>query len=187
MTVAKSPKITIDEFLNLPEIEASPAWEYINGEIVQKTMGGGKHSTLQKRLVAAIDQTSDEYEAFPELRCTFGDRSLVPDISVVAVDRLPLDEDGEIISTGIDFTPTWIIEILSPNQSQTKVTGNILHCLRHGSELGWLIDPKERAILVYQPDRLPNLLSEEDILPVVEGISLNLSVSQMFNWLRRTH
>lgn len=113
--------------------------------------------------------------------------SLVSDISVVEVDRLPLDEEGEIISTGIDFAPTWVIEILSPDQSQTKVTGKILHCLQHGSVLGWLVDPRERAILVYQPDRLPNLLSEEELLPVIEGISLNLTVAQVFSWLRRTH
>lgn len=72
MVVAKSGKTTIDEFLTLPEIEESPAWEYIDGEMVQKPMGGGKHSTLQKRLVAAIDQASDDYEAFPKLRSTFG-------------------------------------------------------------------------------------------------------------------
>lgn len=187
MTVAKSPKITIDEFLQLREIEESPAWEYVNGEVSQKPMGGGKHSILQKRLVAAIDAAGTQYEAFPELRCTFGDRSIVPDIAIVAVDQLPLDEKGEMISTGIEFAPTWVIEILSPDQSQTKVTGEILHCLRHGSLLGWLLDLKERSILVFQPDRLPDLLNGESILPVIAGISLNLSVDQIFSWLRRTN
>ena len=57
-------------------------------------MGGGKHSTLQKRLVAAIDQASDYYEAFPELRCTFGGRSVVLDIVVIVQDQMPVDADG---------------------------------------------------------------------------------------------
>lgn len=47
------------------------------------------------------------YEALPELRCTFGGRSVVPDIAVVAAERMPIDEAGEIISTGIEFAPDW--------------------------------------------------------------------------------
>ncbi len=184
MTIAKPQNLTLQDFLRLPDIEESPAWEYINGEVIQKPMGGGKHSTLQKRLVAAIDQTNSNYEAFPELRCTFGNRSVVPDIVVIEQSKLPVDENGDIISTGIDFAPDWTIEILSPDQSQTKVTG-ILHCLRHGTRLGWLIDPKERSVLVYQPDRLPDLLDAEDSLPVLEGLSLQLSVNQVFSWLQR--
>jgi Uma2 family endonuclease len=186
MTVAEPKNITLQEFLKLPYIEESPAWEYIQGEVIQKPMGGGKHSTLQKRLVAAIDRVGSDYEAFPELRCTFGNRSVVPDVVVVASNQLPVDENGEIVSTGIGFAPAWVIEILSPDQSQTKVTGNILHCLRKGSQLGWLIDPKERSVLVYHRDRLPDLFAGTDLLPVLEGVSLNLSVEQVFGWLRRS-
>ncbi len=47
---------TLEEFLKLPYIEESPVWEYINGEAIQKPMGGGKHSLLQKHLVAVCCQ-----------------------------------------------------------------------------------------------------------------------------------
>lgn len=143
---------TLEEFLKLPYIEESPAWEYLNKEAIQKPMGGAKHSLLQKRLVAVIDALGSNYEAFPELRCTCGNCSVVADVFVISTTQVPLDESGEIISSGIDFAPAWVIEILSPAQSQTKVTGNILHCLRNGSQLGWLIDPSESCILVYQPN-----------------------------------
>jgi Uma2 family endonuclease len=175
---------TLKEFLKLPYIEESPAWEYINGDAIQKPMGGGKHSLLQKRLVAAIDGLGSNYEAFPELRCTCGNRSVVPDVVIISSNQIPLDESGEIISSGIDFAPAWVIEILSPAQSQTKVTGNILHCLRNGSQLGWLIDPSERCILVYQPNSLPDLLAGQDILPVLEDMNLTLSVNEVFAWLQ---
>ncbi|MFN6564946.1 MAG: Uma2 family endonuclease [Nostoc sp. ChiSLP01] len=176
---------TLENFLKLPYIEESPAWEYINGEAIQKPMAGGKHSLLQKRLVAVIDALGSNYEAFPELRCTCGNRSVVPDVAVISTNQLPLDESGEIISSGIDFAPAWIIEILSPAQSQTKVTGNILHCLRNGSQLGWLIDPSDRCILVYQPNNLPDLLAGQDILPVLEDINLTLTADEIFAWLQR--
>jgi len=184
MTIAVK-KILLGEFLKLPYIDESPAWEYINTEVVQKPMGGGKHSLLQKRLVAAIDAVGSNYEAFPELRCTFGNRSVVPDVAVVANEKLPVDENGDIISTGIEFAPAWVIEVLSPDQSQTKVTGNILHCLRNQSQLGWLIDPSERSIIVYQPDSLPSLLIGTDVLPVLQDIDLTLCVDDIFAWLKR--
>ncbi|MEH2058413.1 MAG: Uma2 family endonuclease [Nostoc sp.] len=140
---------------------------------------------MQKRLVAVIDTLESDYEAFPELRCTCGNRSVVPDVVVISTNQVPLDESGEIISSDVDFAPPWVIEILCPTQSQTKVTGNILHCLRNGSQLGWLIDPSERSILVYQPNSLPDLLAGKDILPVLEDLNFTLSVDEVFAWLQR--
>ena len=42
------------------------------------------------------------------------------------------------------------LKILSPDQSQTKVTKNILHYLQHGTEVGWLIDPYDGALLQFE-------------------------------------
>ncbi|MBW4510920.1 MAG: Uma2 family endonuclease [Scytonematopsis contorta HA4267-MV1] len=185
MTTALPQVTSLEKFLKLPYINESPAWEYINGETLQKPMGGGKHSLLQKRLVSVIDANNSNYEAFPELRCSFGLRSVVQDVVVLASNQLPVDENGDISSTGIEFAPPWVIEILSPDQSQTKVTGNILHCIKNGTKLGWLIDPSERSILFYQPNTLPDLLSGTDILPVLQDISLTLCVDDIFAWLKR--
>ena len=184
MTTTVAKIITIEEFLKLGFIDESPAWEYINSEVIQKPMGGGKHSLLQKKLVAVIDTATSDYEAFPEMRCSCGNRSVVPDVLVIATDQIPLDESGDIISSGINFAPLWVIEILSPNQSQTKVTGNILHCIKHGTKLGWLLDPSERSVLVYQPNTLPDLLTGTDRLPVLEGVNLIITVEEVFSWLQ---
>ena len=185
MTTTVAKIITIEEFLKLGFIDESPAWEYINSEVIQKPMGGGKHSLLQKKLVAVIDTATSDYEAFPEMRCSCGNRSVVPDVLVIATDQIPLDESGDIISSGISFAPLWVIEILSPNQSQTKVTGNILHCIKHGTKLGWLLDPSERSVLVYQPNTLPDLLTGTDRLTVLEGVNLIITVEEVFSWLQR--
>lgn len=184
MTIAVPHPLSLEQFLELPYIEDSPAWEFINGEAIQKPMPGGKHSRLQFRLAGAINAAGSRYEAFPELRCTFGGRSIVPDLAVVSSDSIPVDENGDITSTGIEFAPPWVIEILSPDQNQTKVTRKILHSLRHGSQLGWLIDPDERVVLLYRPDRLPDELEGAVLLPCLPEIKLELTVAQMFAWLR---
>ena len=80
--------------------------------------------------------------------------------------------------------PDWSIEILSPEQSPNRVTGNILHCLMHGCQLGWLIDPSDRSVMVLRPQQQPNLLRKADSLTVLESIELVLTAEQLFGWLR---
>jgi len=178
--------LTLEQFLQLPYIEESPGWEFIEGEAQQKLMPGAKHSRLQFRLCEAINRVGGSYEALPELRCTFGSRSLIPDIVVMGKDKIPVDEEGEIVATGLNFAPDWIIEILSPNQRETRVTRNLLHVLRNGGQLGWLIDPMEKVVLVFQPGQLPDEMTGNEVLPVLAGVELELTVNHLFSWLRQS-
>jgi Uma2 family endonuclease len=184
MTLALDRPLALEEFLQLPETK--PASEFIDGRIYQKPMPQGKHSRLQSKLSATINQVAEDPKialAFTELRCTFGGRSIVPDIAVFSWNRIPFDAEGEI-ENAFQASPDWTIEILSPDQSPTKVISNILHCLRHGSKLGWFVDPKERGIIAFLPDQQPIEFSGQDVVPVLEAIELELTVEQVFNWLK---
>ncbi|MEG4490104.1 Uma2 family endonuclease [Microcoleus sp. D3_18_C4] len=177
---------TLSEFLKLPETE--PASEYINGQIIQKPIPKGKHSRIQGELVPAINVVVKKPKialAFPELRCTFDGRSIVPDVTVFTWDRIPVDENGDVANV-FETYPDWTIEILSPGQSQTKVTGNILHCLKNGTKMGWLIDPMVRSILIYPPGKQPEILAKpEELLPVPDwAAELRLTVGDLFGWLK---
>ena len=185
MVTTPSKTITLEEFLALPETK--PASEYIDGKIIQKPMPKGKHSTIQTELSTAINialKPQKTARAFSELRCTFGGRSTVPDITVFAWERIPRDENGEIADL-FQAAPDWTIEILSPNQNQTRVTKNILHCLDNGTQLGWLIDPSEQSILVYFPKQQPAFFeAATDILPVPEfAQAFQLTLGELFSWL----
>ena len=185
--------IEIEDFLQLPETK--PASEFIDGQIIQKPMPQGKHSTIQGDLVPAINaalKPSKIARAYPELRCTFGGHSTVPDVTVFAWERIPRDIDGRVANV-FALAPDWTIKILSPDQSQTKVVKNILHCLSHGTQMGWLIDPDEELVFVYlahdpadklaQP-RISVFETKEDLLPVPEfAKSFQLTVGQLFDWL----
>ncbi len=183
--VQAPPKITLEEFLQLPETK--PASEYINGQVIQKPMPQGKHSKLQGELITAINAITKPQKtalAFPELRCTFGGCSIVPDVTLFAWQRIPVDENGDIANV-FPIAPDWTIEILSPDQSQTKVTGNILHCLNYGSQLGWLLDPDEKSVLVYPAKQQTRLLTQTDLLPIPDLVAdLRLTVADLFNWLK---
>jgi Uma2 family endonuclease len=153
------------EFLTQPNIEASPAWEFINGQAAKKTQSTLFHSRLQRNLVNWINQQTDRYEAIPELRCIIPPISPVPDIAVIGIDRLPAT-DGPF--TG---APDWMIEIRSPDQSILDLQNKILHCLTHGTQLAWLIDIQRQQIWVWQANELPIVYANADPLPILGNFS----------------
>lgn len=178
--------LTLEEFLKLPETK--PASEYINNQIIQKPMPQGKHSKLQGKLVTVINEVVEDRRiamAFPELRCTFGGRSIGPDVAVFAWERIPVDRSGDVANV-FESYPDWTLEILSPDQNQTKVTGNILHCLKYGSKLGWLLDPEQKSVLAYPAGKQPEFLDKaEEVLPVPDLLAeLRLTVGDLFGWLK---
>lgn len=186
MVQASSPPITLTDFLQLPETK--PASEFVNGKILQKPMPQGQHSRIQQKLVTTINQVTEDPQialALPELRCTFGNRSIVSDIAIFTWNRLPVDPEGQIINQ-FQTHPDWVIEILSPDQSVTRVTENILHCISYGTQLGWLIDPNERLVLVYNEQAQTRVLGATDaVLPIPAFVpELTLTIGQVFAWLR---
>jgi Uma2 family endonuclease len=180
-------QITIEEFLALPDTK--PASEYIDGEIIQKPMPQKQHSIIQKKLLFAIDPILSDAgigQAFPELRCTFGGRAVVPDVVVFEEANISYDENEDAINV-VSIPPDWTIEILSPEQSTTKVLKNINHCLAHGTQMGWLIDPIDRSVFVISADRTLQIIDEPStILPVPEfAKSVQLTVEQLFSWIKK--
>lgn len=183
MIQTTTPKLTLEEFLQQPETK--PAQEFINGQIRPKPMPQGEHSLIQGKLCEVINAVAKPHNiayAFPELRCSFGGNAIVPDVVVFRWERIPRTSSGRIANR-FEVHPDWSIEILSPEQSQTKVLGNLLHCSQNGTELGWLIDPDEETVLIVLPDQRVQLLRGDTSLPILTGIQLKLTVNQIFEWL----
>jgi len=67
--------------------------------------------------------------------------------------------------------PRLAVEILSPNDRAKQVTRKITDYLNNGVELVWLLDPEDRIVTVYRPDKKPvdlrgdQPLSAEPVLP----------------------
>lgn len=180
-------RITLEEFLKLPDTK--PASEYIDGEIVQKPMPQGQHSLIQKKLLFAIDPILTQQniaQAFPELRCTFGGKSIVPDVVVFEEANIAYDENGDIENV-FNIPPDWTIEILSPEQSTTKVLKKIDFCLANGTQMGWLIDPTDRSVLVLSANQTFQIIDEPStILPVPTfATAIQLTVEQIFSWIKK--
>ncbi|MEL6160507.1 MAG: Uma2 family endonuclease [Cyanobacteria bacterium J06627_32] len=183
MVQASAPPLTLAAFLQLPETQ--PASEYINHQTIQKPMPQGEHSLIQVALCKAIDQAAETQriaKAFSELRCVFGNAAIVPDVSIFRWERIPRTPSGRIANR-FETYPDWAIEILSPDQAQTRPLEKLLHCVEHGTALGWLIDPEAENILTLSAESQIKLFRGSQNLPALTGIDLTLSADDVFGWL----
>lgn len=183
MVQASALPLTLDAFLQLPETQ--PASEYIHHQATQKPMPQGEHSLLQVALCKAIDRVGEPQriaKAFSELRCVFGGVAIIPDVSVFRWPRIPRTPSGRIANR-FESQPDWAIEILSPDQAQTRPLEKLLHCAEQGTELGWLVDPEAESILTLSSESQIKLYRGSKPLPVLSGLSLNLSANDIFGWL----
>jgi Uma2 family endonuclease len=187
MVQAPVRQTTLAEFLEMPETK--PASEYFDSQIVQKPMPQGQHSIIQRQLLFTIDPVLSNLgiaQAFPELRCNFANRSIVPDVAVFQSSRIPENDRGDVANV-FEMAPDWTIEILSPGQSTTKVLKNIQFCIAHGTQMGWLIDPEDRSVIVIGIGQVFDAIDEpKAILPVPEfARSIELNISDIFGWLQK--
>lgn len=120
MVQTPSHPLTLEAFLQLPETK--PAGEFIHGQIIQKPMPQGEHSTLQVELCKTIDRVAEEpkiAKAFSELRCTFGGASIIPDVSVFRWQRIPRSPSGRVANR-FDLHPDWRSRFFHPTSHRLK-------------------------------------------------------------------
>ena len=180
--------LTLEEFLRRGDIEAKPYLEYIDGRVEAKAVPKAKHSQIQGELTWAFKQhcrPGGIGDIYPELRCTFEGRSIVPDLVFLREENIPVDASGELTNE-IRIPPDIHIEILSPDQTARSAHEKLLHSTAHGTALGVFIDPERRTIDVYRPDRPPERLGDGGAIdggPVLPGF--RLPAAEVFGWLSR--
>jgi Uma2 family endonuclease len=178
-------RMTLEEFLALPEEE--PALEFEDGEVTQKVSPKGRHSVLQGALFSFIDGAIRPRKlgrAFTELRASFAGMSRVPDIAVYAWDRIPRDENGEVVD---DFTepPDIAIEIISPGQSVNRMLRRCLTFVANGVRAAVLVDPGDRSVVVVRPGNDIRVYDTDATLDLSDVIAdLRLGVGELFAALR---
>ncbi|MEZ5424859.1 MAG: Uma2 family endonuclease [Pyrinomonadaceae bacterium] len=99
-----------------------------------------------------------------------------PDASWISLERL------ETISPEkrrkfLPLAPDFVIELRSKSDVLSNLKEKMEQYIENGVSLGWLIDPTENKIYVYQPDREIEILENPKEIsgePILEGFVLNL-------------
>jgi Uma2 family endonuclease len=177
-------RMTLDEFLTLPEVK--PALEYVDGVVTQKVSPQGQHVTLQDEFtqrVNAVARPRKLARAFSELRATYGGLSRIPDVSVYLWHRIPRLPNGRVANR---FTepPDIAVEIVSPDQTATYLVTKCLWFVRNGVKIALLVDPTRDTVLRFRPDALPDSLTGDDRIDLDEVLpDFELTVNQLFDSL----
>ena len=118
--------------------------EYLDGEVVERNMGEIPHADVQGTLSHLLWR----------FRKTLGVRVLISTRIQISGRRFRIPDIGvwcdDNIGTGIPTVPPFLaVEILSPEDRMVRMTAKIQEYLSIGVEWVWVIDPEERAALVY--------------------------------------
>jgi Uma2 family endonuclease len=179
--------MTLEEVLAIPEgVGNKRHLEYIDGRIEAKISPQTLHSLLTLRFLQYLNGWAEPARlglSFPELRCTFAGRSIIPDVVFLLKARIAIDAKGRPLDE-ISRAPDIHIEIISPDRRVKKSRDKLAHSTSHGCALGWLIHPYRETIDVYRPGQPAERMSPDGVLegePVLPGF--RLPVAEVFGWL----
>lgn len=153
----------------------------VNGELIIMPPTGGNTGRRNAQLAAQFVIWNNQIklgEVF-DSSCAFrlangANRS--PDVSWIKIERwnqlTPEQQD-----TFPPLYPDFVLELRSRTDTMASLREKMQEYLDNGVCLGWLIDPKNRIVEIYQPQQAVNILNNPKIISgenVLPGFSLNL-------------
>jgi Uma2 family endonuclease len=107
------------------------------------------------------------------------DTVLGPDVAFVSNSRIPADSHREKFVEGF---PDLAVEIISPSNPRRQREEKLKTYLRHGTPLGWLVDPTSQTVDIYKPKAEVQRLNKKEIISgetIVHGFSC--AVAEFFD------
>ncbi len=165
-----------DEFFNLCQ-EADPLRleRNPNGKIIVMPPAGSYSSNRSGRIFAQLLNWSDRTEHGAAFDSSGGftlpnGATRAPDAAWVAEHRLKtLSTDTK--EKFLPLAPDFAAEVRSSNDARSDLETKMEEYINNGTRLGWLIDPYEETVTVYDEDgnveiyEKPETLSGEPVLP----------------------
>jgi Uma2 family endonuclease len=138
--------ISVEEYLRTV---TDPDCEYVEGVLEERAVGELDHSSWQKALVKWFVLREDELgvRVYPELRVqTMADRFRVPDVALLSC-AAPREQI-------ITHAPLAVFEILSPEDTMTRMLEKLSDYERMGIAAIWVIEPKKQLYFRYRDGQL---------------------------------
>jgi Uma2 family endonuclease len=170
MSTAESTRLLTAEefydFCHLPE-NRDRNLELERGEVVEMSRPGEIHGYVclnvgvilalyarqRKRGYACSNDTGVIWERDPD--------------TVKGPDIVFYDQNRKLEEMEVKYparAPKLAVEVRSPNDRWGKVQRRISQFLKWGTSVVWLVDPEERAVTVFRPNHLPQVLEEDEEL-----------------------
>jgi Uma2 family endonuclease len=165
--MATQIKVPLEQYLRT---SYQPDREFLDGELLERTVGGYPHSRIHGRLALALGRIGGgtPLHVCPELRVQVGaNRYRVIDLAVYS-DSEPTER--------FPVTPPLIaIEILSPTDPAADTLQKLDEYAAWGVSHIWLIDPESKRLFAYEQSALKSV----DRFQIVE-LSAEISAASIF-------
>ncbi len=152
-------------------------YELIRGELIAVSPTGRRHgrvankTALRLTLYVEKEQAGEVYVETGFILHRNPDVLLGPDVSFVRAERLrDADEDGFL-----PLVPDLAVEVISPSERRGKIERKIAEYRAAGVPLLLILRPRQRTVTIYEPDKPPRTLHEDDTLDggsVLPGFTL---------------
>jgi Uma2 family endonuclease len=152
-----------------------PDCDFVDGRIEERNVGEWEHSMVQKMLVRLFARDEQSWGVVSTLECRLQvaqTRFRVPDVMVM--------RQGKRYSGVIRDTPLLCIEVLSPEDTWTRIRERLDDYLAMGVEHIWCFEPEAREVRRYTAVGFDRVTEPE---LTVAGTAIRVSVAEVFSAL----
>ena len=163
------PYIPVSEYL---ATSYRPDCDYVDGSVEERNLGEKEHSILQRTFVYLflLNRATWGIEVYPELRVQVSPtRFRIPDVTVT---RAGVQWERILRTPALLF-----IEILSPEDSVTRIRQRIDDYLNFGTEHVWVVDPELRKVYVCSKT---GMQEPEGGVLTIPGTEIRVVLSELF-------
>jgi Uma2 family endonuclease len=166
MATVSEKLLTAEEFSRLPQPEDGSQQELVQGVVITMLPPKAPHGVCCSKIHLRLG-TFVETNKLGTVCCndtgfiTERDPDTVrgADVAFWTTERL-----AELPKGYIEVLPDLAVEVVSPSDHFTRVQKKVNHYLTKGVRLLWVVDPEDRSLTVYRPDKPLRILGERDTL-----------------------
>jgi Uma2 family endonuclease len=167
--MATSTLVPVSEYL---ATAYRPDCDYVDGQVQERNLGELDHSDLQRQLILLL-ANAKEIRVNPELRVQVTpNRFRVPDICVMLADA-PREQV-------VRSAPLLCIEILSPEDTLSRMVERVHDFLNMGVRQVWIFDPRLRSAMVCEGVAMVEHTAGQLTLP---GTQVTVDLAEVFRVL----
>lgn len=166
MATASTKVITAEEFSRMPDPPDGSRQELIQGVIFTMPPPKGPHGVCCLKIARRVGNFVEDHRLGTAACNDIGfiternpDTVRGADVAFWSRERLP-----EVPKGYIEVLPDLAVEVVSPDDHFSRIQKKVGHYLAKGVRLLWVVDPEDRSVTVYRPDRPMQILGEADTL-----------------------
>jgi Uma2 family endonuclease len=170
--MATSTLVPVSEYL---ATAYRPDCDYVDGQVQERNLGELDHGSLQLAIAVLLNNKRHEWQirVVPELRVQVtADRFRVPDICVLSADA-PREQV-------VRSAPLLCIEILSPEDTLSRMVERVHDFLKMGVRQVWIFDPRLRSAMVCEGAAMVEHTAGQLALP---GTQVTVDLAEAFRVL----